>query len=123
LPDKSADSARFLHLAQTLVTASPDALIAISPTGEVLFSNKAAESIFGYAESEAVGRSIFDLVVPIDRVEERRKAITATIETAPPPMSPYAARRMAASSSTTSPIGSFATRAATSISSSSAKRD
>ncbi|PYM75209.1 MAG: PAS domain-containing sensor histidine kinase [Candidatus Rokuibacteriota bacterium] len=53
----------------------------MSPAGEILFWNHAAATIFGYTESEAVGHSLFDLIVPADRVEETRKALAATLET------------------------------------------
>ena len=81
MPDQRGDQARFARLAETLVEASPDALIAISPAGEILFWNNAAEIIFGYASAEAVGRSIFDLITPADQVDEMRKYIAETIET------------------------------------------
>ena len=81
MPDSGARQARFARLAETLVEASPDALIAMSPAGEILFWNHAAATIFGYTESEAVGHSLFDLIVPADRVEETRKALAATLET------------------------------------------
>jgi PAS domain S-box-containing protein len=77
MPDKGATQAR---LAQTLVDASPDALIAISTAGEILFWNNAAVTIFGYSSAEAVGRSIFDLIVPADRADETRQHIAATVE-------------------------------------------
>ena len=78
--DTGAGPARFARFAETLVEASPDALIAMSPAGEILFWNHAAETIFGYTEREAVGHSIFDLIVPADRVEETRNAVAAAIE-------------------------------------------
>ena len=37
--DTGAGPARFARLAETLVEASPDALIAMSPAGEILFWN------------------------------------------------------------------------------------
>nr|WP_315203652.1 PAS domain S-box protein [uncultured Albidiferax sp.] len=54
----------------TLWALNPDAVLAISSTAEVLNWNPAAETIFGYSEREALGRSIFDLIVPHDRAEE-----------------------------------------------------
>jgi PAS domain-containing protein len=53
----------------------------MSPAGEILFWNHAAKTIFGYTESEAVGHSMFDLIVPADRVEETRNAVAGAIET------------------------------------------
>jgi protein-histidine pros-kinase len=57
---------------ESLVEESPDALIALSPDGTVLFWNRGAETIFGYTRNEAVGRSIEDLIVPSDMREEAR---------------------------------------------------
>ncbi|WP_367847058.1 PAS domain S-box protein [Rhodoferax sp. WC2427] len=58
----------------TLWALNPDALLAISPTGQVLNWNPAAETIFGYSESEAVGQSVFDLIIPRDRADEELQA-------------------------------------------------
>ncbi|HTY60082.1 MAG TPA: PAS domain-containing protein, partial [Bacteroidota bacterium] len=58
-----------------LVNGSPEALIAISPEGEILFWSAGAESIFGYTGAEAYHRSFFHLVVPPDRVRETRDAL------------------------------------------------
>ena len=74
VPDRSA------RLASVLVDASPDALIAMSPAGEVVFWSSGAERIFGYTSEEAVGRTIFDLTVPTERVDETRSAIATTLE-------------------------------------------
>lgn len=49
---------------------NPDALLVLSPQGTVLNWNPAAEVIFGYAQGEAQGRSILDLIVPPDRAQE-----------------------------------------------------
>ena len=67
------------RLAQTLVDASPDALIAMSVEGDVSFWSSGAERIFGYTREEAAGRSIYGLIVPEDRADETRSALTATI--------------------------------------------
>ena len=64
---------RVNRLAQTLVDASPDALIAMSAEGDVSFWSAGAERIFGCTGDEAVGRSIFELIVPADRIDETRR--------------------------------------------------
>ena len=46
-----------------LLLAAGDAIIAAAPDGCILFWNPAAERVFGYAEEDAVGRSL-DLIVP-----------------------------------------------------------
>ncbi len=52
---------------------TPDAIIAVSPQGEVQRWNRAAETIFGYSRDEAVGRSLAGLIVPEDRLDEERR--------------------------------------------------
>jgi protein-histidine pros-kinase len=68
-------------LASLLADASPDALIAVSPDGIVLFWNQGAESLFGYPRGEAIGRSKFDLIVPEDRADETRQFLAETEST------------------------------------------
>jgi PAS domain S-box-containing protein len=68
------------ELTQTLVENSPDALIAISVEGNILFWNPGAQNIFGYTREEAMGRSIVDLVVPDGRLDETQQAIAETLE-------------------------------------------
>jgi PAS domain-containing protein len=51
-------------LGEILSGVSPDALIAISPQGKILFWNAGAEAIFGYTRSEAEGRLLGELTVP-----------------------------------------------------------
>jgi PAS domain S-box-containing protein len=58
------------RLAHVLVEASPDALVAVSGDAQVLFWNQGAEIIFGYSREEAVGHSLFDLIVAPDRLEQ-----------------------------------------------------
>jgi len=43
---------------------NPDALLVVSPEGVVLHWNPAAEAVFGYAQDEAQGRRLVDLIVP-----------------------------------------------------------
>jgi protein-histidine pros-kinase len=60
------------ELGRELWDANPDAIMAISPDGILLYWNRAAESIFGYARDEVVGRLLTDVVVPSDLLEEER---------------------------------------------------
>lgn len=64
MPEIDEWNERSRNLAETLVEASPDALLAISESGEILFRNAGAEAIFGYPRDEALGRSIFEITVP-----------------------------------------------------------
>ena len=57
-----------------LADETPDALIATSLEGKVVFWNRGAENTFGYSSEEAIGRRLNELIVPPDR-EEEEKAI------------------------------------------------
>ncbi|XDD51617.1 PAS domain S-box protein [Leptospira sp. WS92.C1] len=63
-----------------LVKNSPDALIVLSLQGEVLFWNPSAETIFGHSKTEAVGQSIYDLIIPEKYRTEARSSIRKAIE-------------------------------------------
>ncbi len=52
-----------------LVRAAGDAIIAARADGSIVFWNPAAERMFGYPESEALGRSL-DLIIP-ERFRQR----------------------------------------------------
>ena len=54
--------------AADLLDAAGDAIIAASPNGSIIFWNRAAERIFGFSSSEALGKSL-DLIIP----ERQRK--------------------------------------------------
>ncbi len=54
---------------------TPDAIVAITLDENVLEWNRAAESIFGYTRGEAVGKSLLDLIVPLNGVEDLRKCL------------------------------------------------
>ncbi|RQO81755.1 PAS domain-containing sensor histidine kinase [Acidovorax sp. FJL06] len=49
---------------------NPDALLVLSPDGNVLNWNPAAEVIFGYPQAEVLGRPVLELIVPPDRAQE-----------------------------------------------------
>ncbi|MGA3121933.1 MAG: PAS domain S-box protein [Polyangiaceae bacterium] len=68
-----------LNFAASLVEESPDALIALSLDGEVLFWNRGARTMFGYDPDEAIGRSIEDLIVPIDQREQARSKLAEVL--------------------------------------------
>ena len=55
--------------AQQLVRSAGDAIVAADSAGSVIVWNPAAERIFGYTESEALGRSL-DLIIP-ERLRQR----------------------------------------------------
>ena len=56
--------------ARLLVDETPDALIIASSEGRVLSWNRGAETTFGYSSGDAIGHSIYELIVPDDRIQE-----------------------------------------------------
>ena len=72
--EKSAVSDLGYDLGAMLIDSSPDALIALAPDHTILFWSQGAQAIFGYAKEEAIGRTLYDLVVPPELVDEARKA-------------------------------------------------
>lgn len=52
-----------------LVEAAGDAIVAADPEGNIVLWNPAAERIFGFSRSEALGRSL-DLIIP-ERLRQR----------------------------------------------------
>ena len=68
----------FDHL---LLTETPDAVVVTTPDGKVVHWNKGAETIFGYTNTEAVGRAVNEIIVPPDRIDEERKIFRETLET------------------------------------------
>lgn len=64
-----------------LLAETPDALIALAPDGAVLYWNFGAEETFGYTREEAAGRSLCELIVPFDRVNEEVAIQRAALET------------------------------------------
>jgi PAS domain S-box-containing protein len=72
-------------LERLLIDESPDALIVLSPQGEVWLWNQVAQRTFGYSEAEARGRNLGALVVPVDRQDEeqaiRRQALSGDVLT------------------------------------------
>ena len=53
-----------LSLRDSLIDVCPDALIASDASGMVLMWNNAAETIFGYTSTEAVGKTLKELICP-----------------------------------------------------------
>src|SRR5260221_14073394 len=65
-----------------LPTLDPDvlaevvgAVVVMTLEGEVVSWDRGAEILFGFSPAEALGRSIFDLVIPPDRTAETREQI------------------------------------------------
>ena len=67
---KKAEEARFRHAA--IVGSSEDAIVSVTLDGVITSWNPGAQRIFGYPESEAIGKSITILVPPELPEEEDR---------------------------------------------------
>ena len=55
-----------MDYSKLLLEQSPDAVVATTAEGIVLYWNGGAETLFGYTSSEALGRPLDDIVVPPD---------------------------------------------------------
>jgi PAS domain S-box-containing protein len=67
--------------AQHIIEHFPDALLAVSPHGTILFWNRGATTLFGHAKDDALGQSIHDLIVPPDHRGESVNALAQTLTT------------------------------------------
>src|SRR5215203_6151975 len=65
---------------ELLLDESPDAIVATTPDGPIVYWSKGAEAIFGYTNGEAVSRLLDDLVVPSDRTDEERRIVNDAID-------------------------------------------
>jgi PAS domain S-box-containing protein len=68
------------NFAALLLDDSPDAIVATTVEGRMLYWSRAAEAVFGYTSTEVLGRTIEEMLVPPDHVDEVRRALRATIE-------------------------------------------
>ena len=64
-----------------LLDESPDAVIATTTEGKIVYWSGGAESVFGYTSAEAVGQTVYDIIVPPDRVEEELGILHEALET------------------------------------------
>jgi PAS domain S-box-containing protein len=64
-----------------LVDESPDAIIGTAADGRTLFWNHGAEALFGYTRDEALDRTLRELIVPDDWVEEEERLVGAALAT------------------------------------------
>ncbi|MEI7672012.1 MAG: PAS domain S-box protein, partial [Deltaproteobacteria bacterium] len=60
---------------RTLVETITDAIVSFQQDGKIIQWNTAAEKVFGYRQSEAVGSSLFDLVIGEASIEMFRKEV------------------------------------------------
>jgi PAS domain S-box-containing protein len=69
---KRAEEARFRHAA--IVESSEDAIASVTLDGVIASWNAGAQRIFGYTESEAVGKPV-TILVPPERLDEENKIL------------------------------------------------
>jgi PAS domain S-box-containing protein len=62
-----------------LLDEYPDAIIATTIDGRILYWSRGAESAFGYTSSESIGRTIEELIVPADRIGEVRAGMNEAL--------------------------------------------
>jgi len=67
------------RLDELLLDESPDAIVATTPDGRIVYWSKGAEAIFGYTGSEAVSRLVNDLLVPPDYTDEEHRVVESVI--------------------------------------------
>ena len=69
-----------IDFANLLLDESPDAVIATTAEGGVLYWSKGAQSLFGYTSEEAVGQAIEEVIVPSDQIDEERGILRDALE-------------------------------------------
>ena len=69
---------------RAVLDAALDAVITINDRGEVLEFNRAAEQIFGYTSSDAIGSELVELIVPPSLREPHRRGFSRYLETEAP---------------------------------------
>jgi PAS domain S-box-containing protein len=75
MAEEGLDQAR-PSFAELLLDEAPDALLALTLDGRILWWNRGAEAIFGYTADETVGRFLEDLIVPEDHRAEARASLS-----------------------------------------------
>ncbi|HUN92662.1 MAG TPA: PAS domain S-box protein [Burkholderiaceae bacterium] len=76
MPHDKASDTDFVKL---LLEHSPDATIVTAIDGQTLYWGRGAESLFGYHESEALGRRLVELIVPEFLLGDEERALAETL--------------------------------------------
>ena len=63
---------------KNLVKAAADAIIAIDGLGRIIMWNPAAELMFGYRQSEAIGMQFFNVIITPEQMENYQAAVDST---------------------------------------------
>ena len=67
------------EIAVELLDNSPDAMMALSPKGTVVYWNTGAENTFGYSRDEAIGLELTELIIPADRLAEEKTFVSEVL--------------------------------------------
>ena len=70
-------------LLATIVNASRDAIINVSPEAKITTWNPAAETVYGYTAEEAIGKGV-EIFVPPDELQETMERTRRVVETGQP---------------------------------------
>ncbi|RLG16557.1 hypothetical protein DRN63_04050 [Nanoarchaeota archaeon] len=63
-----------------------DAVVVVNSDGRIVYWNKSAEEMFGFSKSEALGRKIWELIVPKEFIEPKVKGFRKFKETGEGPL-------------------------------------
>jgi protein-histidine pros-kinase len=77
--NESANQLRARDFAASASSELLGALIVLGEDGTILSWNDGAASLFGYSHEEALGKSIFETIVPADLVEEKQHWLVAVL--------------------------------------------
>ena len=66
---------------RAMLEAALDAVVSMDAEGRVIGWNHAAETIFGYPASEAIGREMSELIVPPSLRDAHRRGLARFLET------------------------------------------
>jgi PAS domain S-box-containing protein len=68
------------EIAIELLENSPDAMMALSPEGAVVYWNKGAEHTFGYSRTEAIGKKLSELIIAADPLAEEAGSLKEVMD-------------------------------------------
>ncbi len=69
---------------RSMMTTALDAIISINAKGDIVEFNPAAEQLFGFSNSEAIGRDIAETIIPPDLRERHRQGLARYISSGTP---------------------------------------
>lgn len=81
---------RFHHMLENIPSVSVQGYLA---DGTVVFWNSASEKVYGYTREEAMGRNLYELIIPEEMQAEVRSAVKAAMEGTPIPGAELKLRR------------------------------